>query len=262
MGWIPGQGFIASRWKDYCELKMLYLLGLGSPTHPLDPACWGAWKREPVLDFEGKHFIASAPLFTHQYSEAWFDFRGRADAYADYWTNSVLATEANRQFCVSQHQRFPSYSDTMWGASASDRVAGYNAWGGPPQTGLEPDGTVVPCAVAGSLPFDAASCVPTLQRMRAEYGAKIWGRYGFADAFNPLTGWTSSDVLGIDLGITVLMAENMRTGNVWHWFMANPEAGLAMQRAGFGVSPFHAGSRTSLLADVQPKLPVALITGR
>ncbi len=255
MGWSPEHGFITARWKDYCELKMLYLLGLGSPTHPLDPVCWRSWKREPVLDYRGKHFIASAPLFTHQYSEAWFDFRGRADAYADYWINSVLATEANREFCVDQHGHFPTYSDLMWGATASDRSGGYNAWGGPPQSGLEPDGTVVPCAVAGSLPFDSANCLPTLLHMRDAYGSKIWGQYGFVDAFNPVTGWAASDVLGVDVGITVIMAENQRTGAVWKWFMANPEARLAMLRAGFNPSPLKLGSRTSLiagLATIQP----------
>jgi hypothetical protein len=253
MGWLPESGFITSRWKDYCELKMLYLLGLGSPTHPLDPACWRSWKREPVLDYRGKQFIACAPLFTHQYSEAWFDFRGRADAYADYWINSVLATEANREFCVDQHGHFPSYSELMWGATASDRSGGYGAWGGPPASGPGPDGTVVPCAVAGSLPFDSANCLLTLEHMRDAYGPKIWGRYGFADAFNPMTGWTASDVLGIDVGITVVMAENARTGAVWKWFMANPEAGLAMRRAGFNPSPLKSGSRTSLLAGLATK---------
>lgn len=255
LGWLPEKGFIAERWSDYCELMMLYLLGIGSPTHPLDPACWSAWKREPVLDYKGMHFIASPPLFTHQYSEAWFDFRGRSDAYADYWVNSLLATEANRQFCMDYREKCPTYSDTMWGATASDRNTGYDAWGGPPLSGLAPDGTVVPCAVAGSLPFAAANCLLTLEHMRDAYGAKIWGQYGFVDAFNPMTGWRAADVLGIDVGITVIMAENLRTGGVWKWFMANPEAELAMKRAGFNPSPLPAGSRTSLvfgLADAHP----------
>jgi len=249
MGWNPETGFIESRWKDYCESKMLYLLGLGSPTHPLDPACWRSWKREPVVNYRGMHFIACAPLFTHQYSEAWFDFRGRADAYADYWLNSVLATEANREFCLDQRGQYPTYSDLMWGATASDRSSGYDAWGGPPETGLKPDGTVVPCAVAGSLPFDS-NCLLTLENMRNIYGSKIWGQYGFVDAFNPMTGWKAADVLGIDVGITVIMAENQRTGAVWKWFMANPETNLAMQRAGFNASPLKPGSRTSLLATL------------
>jgi hypothetical protein len=262
MGWSPEGGFIAARWKDYCELMMLYLLGLGSPTHPLDAACWHAWKREPVLDYRGKHFIASPPLFTHQYSEAWFDFRGQADQYADYWINSVLATEANREFCIEHRGQCPTYSEIMWGASASDLSSGYNAWGGPPESGLKPDGTVVPCAVAGSLPFDPANCLLTLEHMRTAYGSSVWGPFGFVDAFNPITGWKARDVLGIDVGITVVMAENARTGGVWKWFMANPEAAIAMKRAGFNASPLQAGSRTSLLASLAPPQKLAAMTAR
>lgn len=252
MGWFPESGFISYRWNSYSEMMILYLLALGSPTHPFDVKSWQAWKREPVLDYQGKHFIASPPLFTHQYSQAWFDFRGSADAYADYWVNSVLATEANREFCMEHEKQFPSYS-TMWGASASELASGYSAWGGPPSSGT-PDGTVVPCAVAGSLPFAPDLCVSTLQAMRSEFGTKIWKRYGFVDAFNPATGWVCPDVLGIDVGISVIMAENLRSGSVWKWFMANPEAGLAMKRAGFGKSPLPEGSRTSLVAVGRPKI--------
>ena len=264
LGWSPEKGFIQERWSDYCELMILYLLGIGSPTHPLDAACWRAWKREPVLDYKGKHFIASPPLFTHQYSEAWFDFRGQADGYADYWVNSLLATQANREFCMEYRAKCPTYSDTMWGASASDCKGGYGAWGGPPQSGMAPDGTVVPCAVAGSLPFDAANCLLTLRHMRDAYGSKVWGQYGFVDAFNPMTGWKAADVLGIDVGISVIMAENSRTGGVWKWFMSNPEAQLAMKRAGFAPSPLPMTSRSSLiirLADAQSAHPGVLAMG-
>ncbi len=257
MGWSPEGGFMLQRWNQYCELMVLYLLGLGSPSHPLDPKCWQAWQRDPLIEYRGKHFIASPPLFTHQYSQAWFDFRGRSDAYADYWINSVLATEANREFCMDQGKQYPTYSETMWGATASNLVGGYNAWGGPPQSEFypKPDGTVVPCAVAGSLPFDPANCTVTLQNMRERFGAKIWGPYGFCDAFNPMTGWSAPNVIGIDVGISVIMAENLRSGSVWNWFMANPEAGIAMRRAGFGPSPFQTGSRTSLIADLPVKQP-------
>ena len=94
------------------------------------------------------------------------------------------------------------------------------------------DGTLVPAACAGSIPF-STDCVAVLEQMRGRYGDRIWKRYGFVDAFNPLTGWVDADVIGIDLGISMLMAENARSGFVWRNFMANVEVVSAMQKAGF-----------------------------
>jgi hypothetical protein len=120
----------------------------------------------------------------------------------------------------------------LWGISASDFEKGYTAWGGPPPQGPI-DGSIVPCAAGGSLPFLYEDCMRVLRNIRGRYKDKAWARYGFVDAFNPLDGWYDQDVLGIDLGITMLMAENHRTGFVWNIFMKNPEARSAMQKAGF-----------------------------
>lgn len=231
MGWHPESGFLNSRWEHYCELMMIYLLALGSPTHPVPAETWKAWTR-PTVKFDGIEYISGHdPLFTHQYSQAWFDFRGKRDAYADYFENSVKATMAHKKFCLSLHQEFPDYSDHLWGISASDSAAGYQAWGGPPRIG-DLDGSVVSCAPGGSLPFLFADCMQVLRTIRERY-PKAWGKYGIVDAFNPLTGWHDPDVLGIDLGITMVMAENQRTGLVWKTFMKNPEAQKGMERAGF-----------------------------
>jgi hypothetical protein len=138
---------------------------------------------------------------------------------------------AHKQFCISLAKEFPDYSDHLWGISASDSARGYQAWGGPPRLGRL-DGSIVPCAAAGSLPFLFQDCMLVLRTIRERY-AEAWGRYGFADAFNPLDGWYNPDVLGIDQGITMLMAENQRTGFVWKTFMKNTEAQAAMQKAGF-----------------------------
>jgi hypothetical protein len=232
MGWKPESGFLNARWDHYCELMMIYLLGIGSPTHPVPADTWQAWSR-PKITYQGISYISgNDPIFTHQYSHAWFDFRGKHDAYANYFDNSVKATKAHKLFCLSLHDRFPDYSDDLWGITASDYVHGYTAWGGPPPQGPI-DGTVVPCATGGSLPFLFDDCMRVLRTIRGRFGDKAWQRYGFVDAFNPLTNWYDPDVLGIDLGITMLMVENHRTGFVWQTFMKNPEAKAAMQKVGF-----------------------------
>jgi hypothetical protein len=234
MGWKPGSGFLSSRWNHYSELMMIYLLAIGSPTHPVSSETWKAWAR-PIVKFQGFEYISGHdPLFTHQYSQAWFDFRHKRDAYANYFTNSVTATEAHKAFCISLRDEFPDYSDHLWGISASDSATGYQAWGGPPRLGRL-DGSIVPCTAGGALPFLREDCMRVLRTIRECY-PKAWGRYGFVDAFNPLTGWYDADVLGIDLGITMLMAENARSGFVWDVFMKNKDMQRAMERAGFKAS--------------------------
>jgi hypothetical protein len=232
-GWKPESGFLEARWDSYCELMMLYLLALGSNQHAISPEAWHAWRR-PKLNYAGEEFIYDphAPLFIHQYSHAWFDFRGKRDAYADYFENSVKATRAHREFCASLSNEFPHYSRELWGISASDSARGYVVWGGPPQIGPI-DGTLVPCTVAGSLPFLPRECVSTLRLMRERFGDRVWKRYGFVDAFNPATNWVATDVIGIDVGITLMMAENARTGFFNRTFMKNAEMQRAMRLAGF-----------------------------
>ena len=232
MGWKPESGFLDARWEHYCELMMIYLLGIGSPTHPAPPSSWDAWTR-PVIRYQGIDFISgNDPIFTHQYSHAWFDFRKKHDTRANYFENSVKATKAHKLFCLSLRDRFPDYSDELWGISASDYVNGYTAWGGPPPQGPI-DGTIVPCATGGSLPFLFEDCIRVLRTLRGPFGKRVWSKYGFVDAFNPLAQWTDADVLGIDLGITMAMAENQRTGFVWEQFMKNKEMRDGMERAGF-----------------------------
>jgi hypothetical protein len=229
MGWKPESGFLSGRWSHYCELMMIYLLAIGSPTHPVSPETWKAFSR-PRIEYAGLNFIGgNDPIFTHQYSHAWFDFRHKRDGYANYFANSVTATKAHKAFCLSMPKW---YRDDLWGITASDSMRGYTVWGGPPSRGMI-DGTVVPSATAGSLPFLPTECLSVQRNLRTRYGNKAWGRYGFVDAFNPLANWYNPDVLGIDLGISVLMAENLRSGMVWQTFMRNPEADRAMQLGGF-----------------------------
>jgi hypothetical protein len=233
-GWKPESGFLAGGWDHYCELMILYLLGIGSPTHPIAADSWRAWSR-PTTTFQGVSYVGgSDPLFVHQYSHAWVDFRGRVETeppHINWFDNSVAATRAHKAFCLSLSGEFPGYSDMIWGITASDSRKGYTAWGGPPRH-PDIDGSVVPAAAAGSLMFDPAATVPALREMHRRFGSRICARDGVTDAFHPTDGWVNPDVIGIDLGITLLSAENLRTGRIWSLFMQNPEITGALDRAG------------------------------
>jgi hypothetical protein len=232
-GWRP-EGFIALRYEKYCQLAAMYLLGIGSPTHPLPPDAWYAWERDPN-SYGQYNYIGKSLLWTYQYPFAWFDFRGRRENQSgkiDWWQNCETATRAHREWCYTDlAKEFPDYTQTIWGITSSSSPKGYKAWGGPPKHS-QIDGSVVPCAAGGSLMITPDICIPAMHAMKDKYGDKIWGTYGLADAFNPLTGWVSTDTLGLDVGMILLSAENLRTGNVWKWFMANPEPQKAMKLAG------------------------------
>ncbi len=244
MGWNPGKGFLSATWNHYCELMMIPLLAMGSPTYPVDATAWTAWSR-PTISYDGLTYIGGGdPLFIHQYSHAFFDFRNRRDAYANYFENSVTATRAHKAFCMDLAEKDSAlpYKETHWGITASDSEGGYQAWGGPPLIG-KVDGSVVPCATAGSLPFLPADCLKVLRALKDGYGDRCWGRYGFCDALHPQNNWYDADVLGIDLGIGLLMAENLRSGFVWETFARNREVGIAMKKAGFRRDKSHAARR-------------------
>ncbi len=233
MGWTPEKGFIPARWDTYSEHMILDLLAIGSPTHPIPASEWYSWAR-PEVRYGTYTFVAGVnPLFIHQYSQAFVDFRGLKDRSGiDYFQNSVQATLAQRQFFIDLSKTETTYGANVWGGTASDTQNGYKAWGGPPAGGVD-DGTVAPCAPGGSIMFTPEQSLDALREMKKRWGSKIYGRYGFVDAFNPATGWVDSDVLGIDQGITLLSAEDQRDGGVWRRFMANPEIGRAMSEVGF-----------------------------
>ena len=233
-GWRPESGWISNRWHDYSEQMVLYILGIGSRTKPIPSRSWYAWQRTWYEYGPYRYLAAVSPLFIHQFSHAWVDFRNRRERrppYVDYFDNSVKATRAQRDFFVNVlSKEFPKYGPNVWGLTASDHKGGYTAWGAPPRH-PDTDGSVVPCAPAGSLMFTPDISLAALKTMKEQYGENIYGKYGFADAFNPHDGWVNRDVIGIDLGITLLSAENLRSGKVWHWFMQNDEVRLAMRKA-------------------------------
>ena len=232
-GWKPESGFLRARWDTYSEDTILYVLAIGSPTYPISPAAWYALWRDRYR-YEGHSYFTTigVPLFMHQYAHAWIDYRNRRETRGDridYFQNSVAATLAHRAFCINLSHDFPAFGPDIWGITASDSAKGYLAWGGPPRD-PDIDGTVVPSAAGGSLMFTPELSTRALETMHSKYGPKIYGKYGFVDAFNPQTSWTDTDVIGINAGIILLSAENMRTGNVWRWFMVNQQIHTALNR--------------------------------
>ena len=234
-GWTPENGFLPYRWDEYSELLAMYLLAIGSNTHPIPVSSWDAWTRPNRIAETGDMFVESrAPLFVHQYSHAWLDFRNKQDGWANYFDNSRVATMRHREFCIHLKNRFPWFGENMWGISASDSRYGYIDWGGPKTAANSKiDGTLVPCASGGSIVFLPDECGAVLETMLDRYGKRVWTRYGFIDAFHPEADWWGPDVLGIDLGIMLLMTENLRTESVWKAVMSTPEAMRGFKTAGF-----------------------------
>jgi hypothetical protein len=236
MGWLPGAGFLSARWDSYSECLLMYLLAIGSPTHPLAPPVWEAVQRN-TYDYGGIRFISSfGALFIHQYLHVWVDVRGLSDGHANYFQNSVAATRAHKAWCMLQHGRFSWVDERVWGFSACDTPHGlYAAWAAPPVVG-DWDGTLSPHAAGGSLPLLPEESIVVLKAMR-DHHPRCFRRYGFVNAFNPGTdqgsGWFDSDVIASDLALILLMAENQQTGLVRANFMKNVEIHRAMQAVGF-----------------------------
>ncbi|HEV2856347.1 MAG TPA: glucoamylase family protein [Thermoanaerobaculia bacterium] len=266
-GWKPESGFIISDWKGYNEAMILYILALGSPTHPVEPEAWQAWTSTYQWHrYFGQDYLTFGPLFGHQYSHVWIDFRGIRDEYMggkgiDYFENSRRAAYSQRTYAIENPGGWRGYGETLWGLTASDgplditlKIDGkdrtfhtYWARGASPQE-LTDDGTLVPTAAAASLPFAPETVLPVIREMRQRYGESLYGRYGFLDAFNPTfdvdvkpkhgkvvrgLGWFDTDYLGIDQGPIVAMIENHRSGLVWKTMRKNPHVRRGLERAGF-----------------------------
>ncbi|KQN72142.1 glucoamylase family protein [Sphingomonas sp. Leaf62] len=267
MGWHPESGFIRSDWDTYNEGMILYVLALASPTHPLPPATWGALTQKFEKSWGnrwGEPHLQFAPMFGHQYSHVWVDFRGIRDPYIaskgiDYFENSRRATYAQRAYANENPGGKVGYGDDCWGLTACDgpgdftvtidgrqrEFFSYSARG----PGERDDGTLAPTAALGSIAFAPDIVTPMIDRMHARYGAGIYDKYGFLDAFNPTltrtdeplkhgkivpgVGWVDGDYLGIDQGPIVLMIENQRSGMIWEVMRRNPHIRRGLERAGF-----------------------------
>ncbi len=243
MGYLPESGILPYQWDHFSEHLILLLLAIGAPANPIPPSAWKAWRRDPVLELEGQKFLSYPPLFVHQYPMVFFDFRHyRSSSGRNYWDNAVVAHKAHIEFLTQLGQRYPQqlghYGPDLWGITSSDSESGYRDWGGPYEPGrVEPDrgidGTVVPSAAAGGLAAVPNEALHTLNYQKDHFGEAIYGRYGFVNAFNPATGWVGPDVIGIDTDISLLMGENLLTGQVWNHFMRHPAAARALHLTEF-----------------------------
>lgn len=257
--WRPETGFNRSTWRGYDESAFLVMLALASPTHPVHDGMWEYWLGPVVwAEYCGAEFISFAPLFGHQYSFCWIDFRGIRDEYIsakgiDYFENSRRATYSHRAYAADNPLDYRGYSDSTWGMTACDgpgdtvliidgtsrRFTGYSARGASFDW-TNDDGTLAPTAAGGSLPFAPEICIPALRSMRALHGDRLFRVYGFADAFNMTYrtarwphGWFDSDYIGIDQGPIAIMIENLRNGFVWETMKKNPYIAKGLRRAGF-----------------------------
>lgn len=259
MGWHPEGGFIPAQWKGYNEAMILLIMAMGSPTHPLPAEAWDQWCDTYVWDsFHGYENVQFDPLFGHQYSHVWIDFRGIRDDYMqekgiDYFENSRRATLSNRAYCIQNPLNAKGYNEWCWGLTACDgpdnkkiTVEGqpwqfydYRARGACSYQIVD-DGTIAPTAAGGSYPFTPEISDQTLSYMWETYNTDLVGEYGFKDAFN-LTyitentpqGWFDVDYLGIDQGPILLMIENHRTGILWDAMKKNPYIVEGLKKAGF-----------------------------
>jgi len=239
MGWHPEKGFIPRCWVGYNEAMLLYLLALGTDARPLPAAAWEGWTRGYLIaSHHGQRYVDFPPLFGHQYSHCWIDFRGITDPWMrtagwDYFVNSRRAVLAQRAYCIENPLRHAGYGPTLWGITACDGPNGYAARGAPPAE--NDDGTLAPTAVVASLPFAPEVVLPTLRALHREWGTRLWTRYGYRDAFNPGKQWVAEDVLGIDQGPMALMIENHRTGATWRRMSSHPVIQRGLRRAGFST---------------------------
>jgi hypothetical protein len=236
--WDPATGF-SGGYVDFSEAVLLYLLGLGSPTHPIARSSWTAWSRTPTVTYGSYSFLTATTraLFTVQYPQAWYDLRGLTDGTGvNYYNNSINATLAQRQWMSDLSGTYPHWGPNAWGLTASDSQFGYAVWGGPPAAGPI-DGTLVPTGPGGSLAFTPRYSVDALRHMRQSYGGNVYRKYAFVDAFNPHNNWTSPIVLGIDQGMMLAAAENSRSGFIWDKFMQTAVARQSMAAAFPSLTP-------------------------
>jgi hypothetical protein len=267
MGWHPENGFIDADWKGLNEALILNILALGSPTHPIDPSSYTAYTSTyHWADFYGQQHVNFAPLFGHQYSHIWIDFRGIRDAYMrgkgiDYFENSRRATYSQRQYAMANPGDWKDYGPNIWGLTAVDgpldtllfirgrnrRFQTYSARGAADGE-IHDDGTLAPTAPGGSVAFAPEIAVPALVTIREKYGSNLFSDYGFVDSYNPTfdldiqphhgkivhgIGWFDTDYLGIDQGPIVAMIENLRSDLVWRVMRTNPHIIRGLKRAGF-----------------------------
>ncbi len=246
--WSPDKGWKMNvKVEGYNECLILYVLAASSPTHPIDAETYHkGWARNGKMGSEtvtyGKPLTLrhndaekyGGPLFWSHYSFLGLDPRGLKDMYADYWEHNVNHTLINRQWCIENPKNFEGYGGNCWGLTASYSVNWYQAHA----PGEETDhGVISPTAALSSFPYAPEFAMQALRHFYVDLGPKIWGEYGFYDAFSIQDDWFPNDYLAIDQGPIVVMIENYRSGLLWNLFMSCPEVTTGLSKLGFSSSP-------------------------
>jgi hypothetical protein len=211
-GWRPETGFITYNYDCYSEATLLYLLGLGAPINPLPFTAWEAIER-PLQTYHEIESLKAGPIFIHQMASGFLYLGNHRDKLGfDYWVSSANAMKIHRQYCIDRAGEVQTYADGFWGLNASDGPDGYAAYGAPEGPA---DGTISPTGAICSITFTPELAISAARSLYDKPGSRIWGRYGFANAFNIDRNWYDRDVIGIDLGMALLAIENYRSGLVW-----------------------------------------------
>ena len=240
MGWNPGKGAHNHAWTGYNEGLFLYMLAAGTGMKDVSKSYqeWLKSYRWYTTWPEIPH-VAFPPLFGHQFSQAFIDYRGLADPYMkekgiDYFENSRRATYAQRRYAMANPHGWIGYDSLCWGVTASDgpsekynfgdkKFLGYAGRGASgPDYNYFDDGTIAPYGPISSLPFAPEIVLPVIKSLNEKYGSKLWGKYGYYDSFNLTAKWVDDDFIGIDQGPMLIMIENFRTGLVWNHVMNDP----------------------------------------
>lgn len=231
MSWKPEKGF-SGRIDSFSEGIICYILAMGSPTYPIPKECWDSFIR-PVARYNGYKmiYVADGSLFQYQFPLAWLDLRDKHDRYADYWQNAIKAVKANKKYCLDNGDAFLTYREGFWGLSASLSPSGYKNFGAKPGNNKH-DGTVAPYAVGGSIALTPDFAIADYKSIYDRVPA-VQGKYGLTDAFNLDRKWAAKQYISIDVGLTLLMVENYRTGLIWKYFMQNKYVKKGMEAAGF-----------------------------
>jgi len=221
------------------ECMITYLLAIASPTHPIPPSCYyEGWVGDPKTYANGNTYFGvkqwvgwplGGPLFFTQYSFLGFDPRGKRDRFCNYFENNRSVSLINRAYCRENPRNHKGYSDLVWGLTASDAPGGYQAHA----PGDQDNGTLSPTAALSAMPYTPAESLATLKHLYHAYGNRLWGEFGFKDAFNLDRDWFAESYLAIDQGPTICMIENYRTGLCWRTFMANAEIGKMLATVGW-----------------------------
>jgi hypothetical protein len=251
MAWSPENGLLNHGWSGYNEGLFLYVLAAGTGMKDVVNS-YNSWLStyEWLTPYKGLSHVAFPPLFGHQFSQAFIDFRGLGDKYMkekgiDYFENSRRATYVQREYAIENPKGWVGYDSLCWGFTACDgpgntynfgnkKFEGYAGRGtsGPDYTIAE-DGTIAPYGPMSSLPFAPEIVLPTMKSINAKYGKQLWGKYGYYDSFNPTINWVNNDFIGIDEGPMLIMIENFRTGLVWNYVMKDPVIQKGLTKLGF-----------------------------